>query len=58
MAMMFAVSAAVFGLAGKTTVFKAGWFEITLANLIVFVLLLAVFVLAIALPFPGRRHRG
>jgi hypothetical protein len=33
-----------------------GWFQISVANLIVILLMLAVFVLAILLPFPGRRR--
>jgi hypothetical protein len=41
-----------------TTVLRVGWFEITLANLIVFVLLVVVFVLALSVPLPGRARRG
>jgi hypothetical protein len=33
-----------------------GWFQISVANLIVILLMVAVFVLAILLPFPGRRR--
>jgi large-conductance mechanosensitive channel len=33
-----------------------GWFLISVANLVVIALMLAVFVLAIVLPFPGRRR--
>jgi large-conductance mechanosensitive channel len=33
-----------------------GWFQISVANFIVIVLMVVVFVLAIALPFPGRRR--
>lgn len=35
----------------------SGWFLISVANLAVIVAMIAVFALAIALPFPGRRHR-
>jgi len=37
--------------------FHWGWFQISVANLLVIVLMLAVFVLALFLPFPGRRVR-
>jgi hypothetical protein len=33
-----------------------GWFLISIANLVVIALMIAVFVLAIVLPFPGRRR--
>ena len=33
-----------------------GWFQISIANLIVILLMVVVFVLAILLPFPGRRR--
>ena len=33
-----------------------GWFQISVSNLIVILLMVAVFVLAILLPFPGRRR--
>jgi CheY-like chemotaxis protein len=33
-----------------------GWFLISVANLVVIALMIAVFVLAIVLPFPGRRR--
>jgi len=32
-----------------------GWFQISVANLVVIVLMLVVFVLALFIPFPGRR---
>jgi hypothetical protein len=34
-----------------------GWFQISVANLIVIVLMLVVFVLALFVPFPGRRYQ-
>jgi uncharacterized membrane protein len=55
--MAIALLAALVDLSGKTTVLKVGWFEITLANLIVFVLLIAVCVAALVVPLPGRRAR-
>jgi hypothetical protein len=33
-----------------------GWFLISVANLVVIALMVAVFIVAIALPFPGRRR--
>lgn len=33
-----------------------GWFLISVANLVVIALMIAVFILAIVLPFPGRRR--
>jgi hypothetical protein len=32
-----------------------GWFQISVANLAVILLMLVVFVLALFVPFPGRR---
>ncbi len=34
-----------------------GWFLISIANLVVIALMIAVFILALFLPFPGRRRR-
>jgi len=34
-----------------------GWFQISVANLLVIVLMLVVFVLALFVPFPGRRFQ-
>jgi hypothetical protein len=33
-----------------------GWFLISIANLVVIALMVVVFILAVALPFPGRRR--
>ena len=33
-----------------------GWFIISVANLVVIALMLAVFILALVLPFPGKRR--
>lgn len=55
--MSVAYLAALIDLNSKTTVFKVGWFQITLANLIVFVLLLIVFLAALKISLPGREGR-
>jgi len=44
------------GLNGTPYYIHSGWFQISAANLAVIVLMLLVFVLAIVLPFPGRRR--
>ncbi len=44
------------GLNGKPYYIHWGWFQISLANLIVIVVMLLVFALAIVLPFPRRRR--
>jgi hypothetical protein len=44
------------GLDGSTRVVTWGVVQITYANLAVIVLMLVVFVLALLLPFPGRRR--
>lgn len=44
------------GLNGKPYYIHWGWFQISLANLIVIVAMLLVFALAIVLPFPRRRR--
>ena len=33
-----------------------GWFQISIANLVVILLMLVVFALALVLPFPGGRR--
>jgi hypothetical protein len=33
-----------------------GWFQMSVANLVVILMMLVVFVLAIVLPFPGGRR--
>jgi hypothetical protein len=33
-----------------------GWFLISVANLVVIGLMIAIFILAVVLPFPGRRR--
>jgi hypothetical protein len=44
------------GLNGKPYYIHWGWFQISAANLLVIALMLAVFVLAVTVPFPGRRR--
>jgi uncharacterized membrane protein len=34
-----------------------GWFQMSIANFVVILLMVAVFVLAIVVPFPGARRR-
>jgi hypothetical protein len=55
-----AVLGAVFNLNHKAHVVHWHFFRMSVANLVVIVVMLAVFALAIALPFPGtaRRRRG
>jgi ubiquinol-cytochrome c reductase cytochrome b subunit len=45
----------VIDLGGAQRVIEFGWFRITVANLVVVVLMVAVFILAVALPFPKGR---
>jgi hypothetical protein len=49
--------AAVIDLNGRARYVHSGWFLISAANLAVIVAMIVVFALAIALPFPGSRHR-
>jgi hypothetical protein len=44
-------------LGGKPHYIHAGWFQISVANLVVILLMIVVFVLAIVLPFPGGREK-
>lgn len=46
--------ASIFSLNGHPRYLHAGWFLISVANLTVIVLMIAVFVLALVLPFPNR----
>jgi hypothetical protein len=52
-----AVLAALVEVGHRTTVLHSGWFEITLANLIVFGCLVVVFVLGLWIQLPGRARR-
>ena len=49
--------AAVLNLGGRPRYVHSGWFLISVANLVVIALMLVVFVLAIALPFPHGKRR-
>jgi len=51
------VLGSVFHLDGHPRYVHAGWFLISVSNLVVILLMIAVFVLAIALPFPGNRRK-
>ena len=44
-------------LGGKPHYIHVGWFQISVANLVVILLMIVVFVLAILLPFPGGREK-
>ena len=48
---------AVFNLNGTPHYIHHGWFLISVANLVVIVAMIVVFVLALLLPFPGRKDR-
>jgi hypothetical protein len=43
-------------LSGSPHVISWGWLQITLANLVVIVLMVVVFVVALLAPFPGRKR--
>jgi hypothetical protein len=47
--------ASFFSLDGRPRYVHAGWFLISVANLTVILLMIAVFCLALVLPFPGDR---
>jgi hypothetical protein len=47
----------IFSLNGHARYIHAGWFLISVANLVVIVAMIVVFALAIALPFPGNRKK-
>ena len=48
---------ALIHLGGHPRYIHAGWFLISVSNLVVIVSMIAVFALAIALPFPrGKKH--
>jgi hypothetical protein len=46
---------AVVNLDGRPRYVHSGWFLISVANLVVILTMIAVFALAVALPFPGNR---
>jgi len=47
--------AAMIGLNGRPHYLHSGWFLISVANLVVIVAMIAVFVLAVVIPFPRDR---
>jgi hypothetical protein len=49
--------AAVIDLNGRARYLHSGWFLISVANLVVILAMIAVFALAILLPFPRGRER-
>jgi len=52
------LAGAVIDLNGAPRYLHQGWFLISYANLAVILLMIAVFVLAIWLPFPGSRRKS
>lgn len=50
--------AAVVDLGRRPRYVHSGWFLISVPNLIVIALMLAIFVLALVLPFPGGRSES
>jgi len=53
----FAPVGSLFSLNGRPRYIHEGWFLISVANLTVIVLMIAVFCLALVLPFPHRGER-
>ncbi len=51
------VVGSVFNLDGRPHYLHTGWFLISVPNLIIILLMIAVFALAIALPFPHGRKK-
>jgi hypothetical protein len=49
---VIAIVAALIDLDGRPHYLHSGWFLISVANLVVIVAMIAVFVLALVLPFP------
>ncbi|MGA9761107.1 MAG: hypothetical protein WBQ14_01630 [Gaiellaceae bacterium] len=54
---LYGVGAIASILGGKPHYFHHGWFLISIANLVVIVLMIVVFVLALLLPFPHGREK-
>ncbi|MCX6428676.1 MAG: hypothetical protein NT152_03710 [Actinobacteria bacterium] len=40
------------------TYIKSGWFQISVTNLLVILLMLAIFALAVLIPFPKDEHEN
>ena len=49
--------ASVFNLDGRPRYIHAGWFLISVANLVIILTMIAVFAIAIAVPFPRDRKK-
>jgi hypothetical protein len=54
---MTAVIAALIDLNGRPHYVHSGWFLISVANLVVVIAMIVVFVLAIVIPFPRDRSK-
>jgi hypothetical protein len=54
---MTAILAALIDLNGRPHYLHSGWFLISVANLVVIVAMVVVFVLAIVVPFPRDRSK-
>jgi hypothetical protein len=54
---MHPILAALIDLNGRPHYLHSGWFLISVANLVVILAMVVVFVLAIVLPFPRDRSR-
>ena len=54
---MIALLAALIDLNGRPHYLHSGWFLISVANLVVIAAMVAVFVLAIVVPFPRDRSK-
>jgi hypothetical protein len=54
---MWGALAAVFNLDHPGHFISWGWFQISLANLIVIILMIVTFIAAIFIPFPGKDKR-
>jgi hypothetical protein len=56
LAAAYSLLGAVFDLNGRPHYIHSGWFLISAGNLAVVIAMIVVFVLALVLPFPGRRR--
>ena len=53
----FGAIAAIVNLSHPGTYIHWGWFQISVANLIVIISMIVVFIVALVVPFPGRNKR-
>lgn len=49
--------AAIINLNHQGTFIHWGWFQISVANLVVIILMIVTFVIALLVPFPGKNKR-